>query len=54
MNSILWIIYFITTVVGYVGMKLASTAGESKITLAPFIHPWGITAMAAWMISGLV
>ncbi|MFN8392942.1 MAG: hypothetical protein U0136_21795 [Bdellovibrionota bacterium] len=53
---LLWIVYFVTTVVGYVGMKFAAdlTDTKSSITLAPFFHPWGIGAILAWGASSVV
>lgn len=54
---ILWILFFVSTVVGHIGMKLAveGKASSSLLqTLSSIVHPWALGALAAWVVSALV
>lgn len=58
-HGVLWVVYFVSSVIGYVGMKFAADSGGGAVSglfsmVRPFLHPWGITAMAAWVVSGVV
>jgi drug/metabolite transporter (DMT)-like permease len=58
-HTVLWVLYFVTSVLGYVGMKFAAEAmrglpSDLSSLWRPFIHPWGIVAMGAWLVSGIV
>jgi len=50
MLLLMWIVYFVTDVYGHVALKMASGATDLWSTLTSF---WGITAVLAWLASGL-
>ncbi len=53
MTIVLWIVYFATSVLGYLGMKLAAGT-DHRLTFEPFFTFWGIVAMISWCVSGVV
>ncbi len=49
---VLWALFFLTTVYGHVGLKLAVDREPSFVRAA--FSPWGLSAFAAWTASSVL
>lgn len=49
---VLWGLFFLTTVFGHVGLKLAVDRDPSLLRAA--LSPWGLSAFAAWTASSVL
>jgi uncharacterized membrane protein len=53
---IVWALFFLTTVYGHIGLKIAVTQPTTGViaTLAQLGSAWGVSALLAWLCSALL
>ncbi len=56
-EGFVWLLFFASTVLGHVGMKLAvaeGVTGFNKSLLEALCTPWGAAALVSWTASALI
>ncbi|MBL7663458.1 EamA family transporter [bacterium] len=51
---LVWTLFFITTVYGHIGLKIAMHGAHPENYSAQLVSFWGISSFLSWVISGLI
>lgn len=53
-NFSLWGLFFLTTVYGHLGLRVAMKGALSTEYFTRLINPWGLSSFLAWGVSGIL